>query len=237
MSSSDEDSVSYIRKYTIAAEMLNTFVAFLEDEEEEEEAESSRMANIPRIPRRTIPTKHVEAATRLYSHYFAPQPVYPADYFRRRFRMPKEMFLCIVQDIHSFNAIQPLPKHFAFFHNAPTDVLDEYLEMGAQTSADSLNCFCKYVVQLCHSEFLRKPTQEDVNRVTAKHEAVHGFPGMLGSVDCMYWAWRNCSTAWQDQYTRGDKGHPTIMLEVVASYDLWIWHAYFGPAGSNNCIV
>nr|XP_043630433.1 protein ALP1-like [Erigeron canadensis] len=116
------------------------------------------------------------------------------------------------------------------------DQLDEYLEMGSQTSSDSLNYFCKCVVQLYHSEFLRKPTQEDVNRVTAKHEAVHGFPGMLGSVDCMHWAWRNCPTAWQGQYTRGDKGHPTIMLEAVASFDLWIWHAYFGPAGSNNDI-
>src|SRR4051812_36108874 len=29
---------------------------------------------------------------------------------------------------------------------------------------------------------------------------------------------------------------PTIMLEVVASQDLWIWHAYFGTAGSNNDI-
>ena len=26
------------------------------------------------------------------------------------------------------------------------------------------------------------------------------------------------------------------MFEAVASYDLWIWHAYFGPAGSNNDI-
>nr|XP_043637889.1 uncharacterized protein LOC122608881 [Erigeron canadensis] len=26
------------------------------------------------------------------------------------------------------------------------------------------------------------------------------------------------------------------MLEAVTSYDLWIWHAYFDPAGSNNDI-
>nr|XP_043633773.1 uncharacterized protein LOC122604982 [Erigeron canadensis] len=198
MSNSDEDSISYIRKYTIDAEMLNTFVTLI-DEEEEEEEENSIMANIPKIPRRTIPRNHVEAATRLYNHYFAPQPIYPANYFRRRFRMPKEMFLRIVNDRHSFNAIQPLPKYFAFFHNAPTDVvgrptlnifqkctsavrqlayastadqLDEYLEMGSQTAADSLNYFCKCVVQLYHSKFLRKPTQEDVNRVTVKHEMV-----------------------------------------------------------------
>ncbi|GJZ59463.1 ALP1-like protein [Tanacetum coccineum] len=24
------------------------------------------------------------------------------------------------------------------------------------------------------------------------------------------------------------------MLEAVASYDLWIWHAFFGVAGANN---
>nr|XP_043612088.1 uncharacterized protein LOC122583779 [Erigeron canadensis] len=261
MSSSDKDSVSYMSKYTIDAEMLNTFVTLIEDEEAE--AESPRMAIRPKIPRRTITRNHVEAFTRLYNHYFAPQPVFPADYFRRRFRMPKEMFLRTVNDIYNFDVVQPLPPHFAFFHNAPTDAvgrptlnifqkctsairqlaygstadqLDEYLEMGAQTSADSLNSFCKCVVQLYHAEFLRKPTQEDVNHVTAKHEAVHGFSGMLGSIDCMHWAWRNCPTAWQGQYTRGDKGHPTIMLEAVASYDLWLWHAYFGPAGSNNDI-
>nr|XP_043635963.1 uncharacterized protein LOC122607113 [Erigeron canadensis] len=164
MSSSDEDSVSYIRKYTIDAEMLNTFVTLID--EEEKEAESSRMANRPKIPRRTVPRNHVEAAARLYNHYFAPQPVYPADYFRRHFQMPKEIFLRIVNDIHSFNAIQPLPKYFAFSHNAPTDAvgrptlnifqkcssairqlayastadqLDEYLKMGSQTSADQFN--------------------------------------------------------------------------------------------------
>nr|XP_043629885.1 uncharacterized protein LOC122601185 [Erigeron canadensis] len=65
------------------------------------------------------------------------------------------------------------------------------------------------------NEYLRRPTSEDVQRLVNKHEQIHSFPG---------------------QYTRGDKGHPTIMLEAVASYDLWIWHAYFGPAGSNNDI-
>jgi hypothetical protein len=46
----------------------------------------------------------------------------------------------------------------------------------------------------------------------------------------------NCPNAWRCQYTRGDHGHPTIMLEAVASQDLWIWHAFFGVAGSNNDI-
>nr|GEZ98439.1 protein ALP1-like [Tanacetum cinerariifolium] len=42
--------------------------------------------------------------------------------------------------------------------------------------------------------------------------------------------------SWQGQYGKGDKNYPTIMLEVVASQDLWIWHEFFGVAGANNDI-
>ncbi|KAG6419282.1 hypothetical protein SASPL_121498 [Salvia splendens] len=50
-----------------------------------------------------------------------------------------------------------------------------------------------------------------------------------------YLYWKNCPTAWRGQYTSGHKGtHPTIVLEAVADCRLWIWHAYFGVAGSNN---
>lgn len=34
----------------------------------------------------------------------------------------------------------------------------------------------------------------------------------------------------------GHSGSPTIILEAVADYDLWIWHDYFGLLGSNNDI-
>ena len=39
--------------------------------------------------------------------------------------------------------------------------------------------------------------------------------------------------------SRNFTGHihePTIILETVASYDLWIWHAFFGLLGSHNDI-
>ncbi|XP_073307089.1 uncharacterized protein [Primulina huaijiensis] len=40
---------------------------------------------------------------------------------------------------------------------------------------------------------------------------------------------------WAGQYA-GRSGKPTIILEAVADYELWIWHAYFGLPGSNNDI-
>ncbi|XP_071695466.1 protein ALP1-like [Rutidosis leptorrhynchoides] len=52
----------------------------------------------------------------------------------------------------------------------------------------------------------------------------------------MHWQWKNCPIAWQRQYTRGDQKGPSIMLEAVASQDLWIWHAFFGMTGANNDI-
>jgi hypothetical protein len=59
---------------------------------------------------------------------------------------------------------------------------------------------------------------------------------MLGSIDCTHFVWRNCPRHLKGQYKQGDHQYPTIMLEAVASYDLWIWHSFFGPPGANNDI-
>uniref|UniRef100_A0A0D3BQ63 DDE Tnp4 domain-containing protein n=1 Tax=Brassica oleracea var. oleracea TaxID=109376 RepID=A0A0D3BQ63_BRAOL len=85
------------------------------------------------------------------------------------------------------------------------------------------------IVERLSTEYLRRPTAEDLQRLLDIGE-VRGFPGMIGSIDCMHWEWKNCPTAWRGQYTRGS-GKPTIVLEVVASKDLWIWHAFFGLPG------
>ncbi|XP_023766293.1 protein ALP1-like [Lactuca sativa] len=57
---------------------------------------------------------------------------------------------------------------------------------------------------------------------------------MLDSIDCTHWEWKNCPNAWRGQFTRGDHGVPTVILEAVVSNDLWFWHAFFGMARSNN---
>lgn len=67
-------------------------------------------------------------------------------------------------------------------------------------------------------QYLRKPTLDDVQRLLYMHEE-RGFPGMLGSIDCMHWRWMNCPNGWKGMYTRGDYGIATIILEAVASRD------------------
>nr|GFA05534.1 hypothetical protein [Tanacetum cinerariifolium] len=91
------------------------------------------------------------------------------------------------------------------------------------------------VMQIYVPEFLRKPTVTDVEKFYLHHEEKHRFSGMLGSLDCTDWEWFDCSYAFKAQYVRRDNGsNPFILLEVVASQDLWICHAFFGVAGSNN---
>ncbi|XP_022042152.1 uncharacterized protein LOC110944816 [Helianthus annuus] len=60
---------------------------------------------------------------------------------------------------------------------------------------------------------------------------------MLGSLNCTHWEWATCPTAWKGQRHHGDHDGPTLILQAVASQDLWIWHVYFGMAGANNDIA
>nr|GEY69507.1 hypothetical protein [Tanacetum cinerariifolium] len=93
------------------------------------------------------------------------------------------------------------------------------------------------VMETYGPEFLRKPTVTDIEKLYRYHEEKHGFLRMLGSLDCTDWEWFGCPYAFKGQYVRRDHGsNPFIFLEVVASQDLWIWHAFFGVVGSNNDI-
>jgi hypothetical protein len=119
-------------------------------------------------------------------------------------------------------------------YGVPADAANEYVRIGESTVLESLRRFVTVVVDIFEDEYLRSPNEADMARLLALGEQ-RGFPGMLGSIDCMHWAWKNCPVALQGQY----KGHvekPTIILEAVASQDLWIWHAFFGMPGSHNDI-
>ncbi|XP_047960092.1 uncharacterized protein LOC125205293 [Salvia hispanica] len=113
------------------------------------------------------------------------------------------------------------------------DMFDEYLHIGDITGRECLVKFCAGIIDAF--DYLRKPNAQDYQNLLRMHETVHGFPGMLGSIDCMHW--ENCLAAWRGQFTSGYKGtHPTMILEAIIEHSLWNWHAHFGVAGSNNDI-
>ncbi|XP_033138181.1 uncharacterized protein LOC103851739 [Brassica rapa] len=149
----------------------------------------------------------------LWNDYFKENPTYPPEMFRRRFRMNKPLFLRIVERIsnevpyfqqrrnaHGRNGLSALQKCTAAIrmlaYGQSGDTYDEYLRLGDSTSRLCLANFTDAIIQLFGNEYLRKPTAEDLQRLLDVGE-VRGFPGMIGSIDCMHWEWKNCPTAWK----------------------------------------
>nr|GFB26675.1 hypothetical protein [Tanacetum cinerariifolium] len=92
-------------------------------------------------------------------------------------------------------------------YGAVHDALDEYLQIGATTARRCLKMFCRAIMEFYGEEFLRKPTYTDMEKLYAHHEEKLEFPRMRD---------------------------PFILMEAIASNDLWIWHAFFGVSGMNN---
>lgn len=191
-----------------------------------------------------------EGHNRLWNDYFAAKPVYPDHLFRRRFRMSRNLFLriqstieahdnyfiqkrdaCGVLGLSSLQKITAAMRMLAY--GASANLVDDYVRIGEST-AESLKRFVSAVIAVFGDEYKRAPNKEDINRLLGVGER-RGFPDMLESIDCMHWKRKNCPTSWQGMYTRHIH-EPTIILEALASYDLWIWHSFFGLPGALNDI-
>jgi len=208
-------------------------------------------SNVPRLQRRYINRGRGDAEERLMRDYFYDNPTYPDYKFRRRFRMRKSLFLKIVGDMEQAcddfkqrpNALGQLGFHpiqkctvvlRMLAYGTYPNVLDESTRMSSRIARESLDLFCDYVIIMYKKRYLREPTPNDIRHLYAHHAHMHGFPGLLGSLDYMHWRWNACPSAWHGAYTKGCYGYPTVVLQAMASQDMWFWHAYFGPPGSHN---
>ena len=188
---------------------------------------------------------------RLFEQYFSKDPIYPESLFRRRFRMSRRLFLRIHDAVVA---------HDTYFEQRPdctgkigissrlkitaalrilaygcsADSLDENLEMSETTVLKCTEHFVKSVIAIFGEEYQRQPSRDDLKRILQVAEK-RGMPGMLGSIDCMHWAWKNCPSSLAGQH-KGKEAKPTVVLEAIADHDLWIWHANFGSPGSLNDI-
>lgn len=187
----------------------------------------------------------------LMKDYFDPDPVYDDKDFRRRFRMKRSLFLKIVEKVQETDTFlvkkknaagklgfSPIQKVTAAIrqlaYGMSADSLDEYLRTGESTALVCLTKFATAIITAYKDEYLRRPNEEDMKRLLAHAESVN-FPGMIGSIDCMHWEWKNCPKALHGQY-QGRSGKPTLILEAVADHELWFWHAFFGLPGAMNDI-
>ncbi|XP_059663804.1 uncharacterized protein LOC132309518 [Cornus florida] len=148
----------------------------------------------------------------LMKDYFDENCTYLPEYFHRRFRMRRELFLCILNDVKAYDdyfiqkrdatgrlglsSIQKMTTTIRILtYGCAADHCDEYIKIGESTPIETLMTFCKAVIGMYREEYMRPPNEADITRLLQEREE-RGFPSMLGSIDCMHWEWKNCLVAW-----------------------------------------
>lgn len=157
------------------------------------------------------------AAIKLYQDYFSHDPRYNDRLFRRRFRMRRHLFLRIVSGLQEnaetfvqgvdaagrrgFNAMQKATIAMRLLaYNMAADSLDDGVEVGESTALLFFKRFCIEVVQCFGQSYLCSPSSDDLQEIMDDNAAL-GWPGLLGSLDCMHWRWLQCPVAWSASYT------------------------------------
>jgi hypothetical protein len=238
-----------------ALALLNSTSSLLmmqEQQEEEEEEDSLSSVDHRMLPRKPkIKHHHERVHKQLIDNWFGPNPRFSEKRFKSIYRisiarfnrmkldaiMSGIPFYCNQYDIFGekgpcLEARLLLPLRvlaYGVSYNAFYDVF----EMSDTMARKACEEFDNFMRQVYQEEYLRLPTEEDLASITKLHKSTHKRDGMFGSLDCMHVAWNKCPVAWKGSY-KGAKGKPTVVLEAIADYHCWFWHAAFGYCGTLN---
>ncbi|XP_051211244.1 uncharacterized protein [Lolium perenne] len=162
--------------------------------------------------RRNIkPRPRMEGYSMLCAKYFADDPLHGDGVFRCHFWMNRKLFLKIVKNLREIDCFK-LKR-------------DAVGELGFSTIQK-----CKVALRML-SYGIAGDTCDDYLRM----QESMAIDFMYRFCRAIVTAWKNCPFAQQGIY-KGHKDACRVVLEAVADQDLWIWHAFFGMAGSRNTI-
>jgi hypothetical protein len=185
----------------------------------------------------------------LFNDFWGDAPVYNAMYFKRFFKMPIGLFDSIVEDVtehdnsfthachkHGFTPIQKICSAVRLLTSgvAANEHDDKYRMAATPTGIECMMRFCDAMVEVYGKTVLRHPNSVDMGRLLDEGCAA-GFPGCIGSIDCMHWRWKNCPSAWRGMF-QGKSGVATIVLEAIADHSCRFWHFNVGSPGGLNDI-
>ncbi|CAL2254167.1 unnamed protein product [Prunus armeniaca] len=177
--------------------------------------------------RRNVDRHRHSRGKNLLEDYFIPTALYSDVDFRRRFRMQPHLFNKVMHDICNYDAYFVQKCDAAgVLGLLPEQKLTAVIRMLAYgESANQL--------KICTLGTTRVDLLPGTSNGFYKKAEARGFSGMIGSIDCMHWQWKNCPTALQGDYGNR-KCQKSIILEAVVGFDTWVWHAFFGVAGAQN---
>jgi hypothetical protein len=205
--------------------------------------------NLPRAERKVY--RHALCEEFLQVNYLSPTPLFDGKEFDTMFRISRARFERIRQDVGNRNIAfytqitdrmgkvgasmeaRLLLALKTMAYGVPSHMLRDSFQMSKTLARKCCIEFDRAIIYIYTEEYLRVPTQHDVNRIEQLHRMVHGISGMFGSLDCMHTYWKNCPYGWQGSY-KGKEKRPSIVLEAICDYHLWFWHGAYGYAGTMN---
>jgi len=139
---------------------------------------------------------------------------------------PKREFLYVPLELKILGALRVLGR------GAVLDDIAEITFASESVLEDFFRQFCVKMLTL-YDEFVVAPgSAAEVAKVEAVYRHM-GFPGCVGSIDCVHVAWEGCPAVLRNQY-KGGKGYPSIAYEVVCDHNLFILGTTCGFSGTTN---
>eukprot|EP00170_Pyropia_yezoensis_P001759 contig_7532_g1763 len=184
--------------------------------------------------------------------YLSPSPTYNAARFRARFRVPMRLYRALERELplSEPSLLQGIDCTRRRGHPLYAKLLNSLRRLGSEASFHELEDQSHMSVESQRVSFLiilravrarlgprflnREPTVAELQMLSDCF-AARGFPGCVGSVDCMKILWKNCPRALKGQYHNPKDGKlAVISCEAVADGDLYCWHWFAGRPGTNN---
>ncbi|XP_059639777.1 uncharacterized protein LOC132282169 [Cornus florida] len=123
----------------------------------------------------------------LMKDYFNENCTYPPEYFHRRFRMRREHFLRILNDVKAYDnyfvqkkdatshlglsSIQKMTTAVRILaYGCAADHYDEYIKISESTAIKCLKAFCNAIVAVYAEEYMRPPNKADIARLLEEGE-------------------------------------------------------------------
>lgn len=184
--------------------------------------------------------------------YVANNPIYPEHFLVRRFGVTREMFYFIhthfvrnypglwgtrvngVGKVGHPSEVKVLVDLRILVTGGSYDSFDDQARISATSIRDYFQSFVKIMVSDFAPLFLNRPMSSDELTEVSEQFKELGFPGCVGSIDCMKLIWKNCPTEENGQYHNSNSGKLATIQCGWCDHDRYIWHWFAGRPGTNN---